>query len=150
MVRRADQYLHHVVWVLSKLGSGEAPTLAEHIAQLIVDNRRGVGDFVYPTVGSRIAAGEEGHGALGGFSFLVDRIGVPYPLADLLNWEMNEPSTAPGDLTGIETAQIGLYAHRGQDTRTSRIQDHPVNSCTRLSCSRTPLEGPKGSTEENE
>ena len=80
----------------------------------------------------------------------VVRIGVPYPLADLLNWEMNEPSTAPGDLTGIETAQIGLYAHRGQDTRTSRIQDHPVNSCTRLSCSRTPLEGPKDSTEVNE
>jgi len=49
----------------------------------------------------------------------VVRIGVPYPLADLLNWEMNEPSTAPGDLTGNETAQIGLYAHRGQDSRTS-------------------------------
>jgi hypothetical protein len=60
---------------MSGLGSGEAPTLAEHIAQPIVDNGRGVGDVVYATVGSGIAAGGEGREALGGFSFLVERIG---------------------------------------------------------------------------
>lgn len=49
--------------------------MAEHIAQPIVDHRRGVSDVVYPTVGSRIVAGGEGHKALGGFSFLVERIG---------------------------------------------------------------------------
>jgi hypothetical protein len=49
--------------------------LAEHIAQPIVHNRRGVSDVVYPTVGSRIAADGEGHDPLGDFTFLVERIG---------------------------------------------------------------------------